>query len=223
MGQILAIGGFETPEESLPVFRFVFELVRKKRPRLLLVPTAMGDQPEPIERFVKFAAPLVQVGVLNTFPWPPSDLRELVLAQDVIFVEGGNTANMLAIWRVHGVDKLIHEAWQRGVLLVGVSSGAICWFECGVTDSFGPQLESLQCLGFLAGSACPHYDREEARRPRYRELVANGMPGGLAIDDCVGLHFVDRELRAVVSTRAGATAYRVTRAGEEPLDATLIA
>jgi dipeptidase E len=222
MGQIVAIGGFETPEESFPLFRFVVELAGKQRPRLLLVPTAMGDQPEPIEGFVQLASPFAEVSVLNTFPWPPSDLRELVLAQDVIFVEGGNTANMLAIWRVHGVDQLMREAWQRGVLLVGVSAGTICRFESGVTDSFGPQLDSLQCLGFLAGSACPHYDREEARRPRYRELVANGMPGGLAIDDCVGLHFVDRELRGVVSTRAGATAYRVTQAGEEPLDATLI-
>jgi dipeptidase E len=222
MGQILAIGGSETAEESEGLFRFVLELTGQARPRLMLVPTAMGDQPEAIEGFTQVASPWVEVSVLNTFPWPPSHLRELVLGQDVIFVEGGNTANMLAIWRVHGIDALMREAWQRGVLLVGVSAGAICWFECGVTDSFGPQLESLECLGFLAGSACPHYDNEEARRPRYRELVANGMPAGLAIDNGVGLHFIDRELRDVVSTRAGATAYRITQTGEEPLEATLI-
>jgi dipeptidase E len=222
MRQILAIGGSETAEESGALFRFVLELTGNRRPRLLLVPTAMGDQPESIEGFTQFASSWVEVSVLNTFPWPPTDLRELVLAQDVIFVEGGNTANMLAIWRVHGIDALMRQAWQRGVLLVGVSAGAICWFECGVTDSFGPQLESLDCLGLLGGSACPHYDSEQARRPRYRELVANGMPGGLAIDNGAAVHFIDHELRDVVSARAGATAYKVTPAGEERLDATLL-
>lgn len=222
MEQILAIGGFETPEESFPLFRFLSDLTGKQRPRLLLVPTAMGDQTESIEGFVQFASSWVEVSVLNTFPWPPADLRERVLAQDVIFVEGGNTANMLAIWRVHGIDALMREAWQRGVLLTGISAGAICWFECGVTDSFGPQLESIDCLGLLAGSACPHYDSEGLRRPRYRELITSGMPGGFAIDDGAALYFTDGELHEVVSTRDGATAYRVTQAGEERLEATPI-
>ena len=99
---------------------------------------------------------------LRTFPWPPEDLRDLILSQDAICVGGGNTANMLAIWQVHGIDVLLREAWENGVVLWGASAGMICWFEAGVTDSFGPQLEGLDCLGLLPGSACPHYDGEEA-------------------------------------------------------------
>jgi dipeptidase E len=219
MRQILAIGGAQTVEEADRLFRLMLALSGKERPRLLLVPTAMGDRPDHSEEFVQFTSAKAEVSVLNTFPWPPAELPELVLAQDVIYVEGGNTANMLAIWRVHGIDALLREAWERGVVLAGASAGAICWFESGVTDSFGPQLESMECLGFLAGSACPHYDGEELRRPRYRELIAGGMVGGLAIDDGAALHFVDSDLHEVVSARAGATAYRVTGAGEEPLDA----
>ena len=114
---------------------------------------------------------------LKTFPWPPEDLRELILSQDAICVSGGNTANMLAIWRVHGIDALMREAWENGVVLWGASAGMICWFEHGVTDSFGPQLDAMDCLGFLPGSACPHYDGEAQRRPRYRELVDDGLRG----------------------------------------------
>ena len=110
-----------------------------------------------------------------------------MLAQDVIFVSGGNTANLLAIWRAHGFDEIIREAWEQGIVLAGSSAGMICWFEAGVTDSFGPQLEGMRDgLGFLPGSACPHYDGEEQRRPVYTRLVANGFPAGMAADDAVG-------------------------------------
>ncbi|HZO96259.1 MAG TPA: Type 1 glutamine amidotransferase-like domain-containing protein [Gaiellaceae bacterium] len=109
------------------------------------------------------------------------------------------------------------------MLLFGASAGMICWFEAGVTDSFGPELAGMRDgLGFLPGSACPHYDGEELRRPRYRALVASGFPEGIAADDGVGLHYVGRDLQEVVTCRAGAAAYRVTRAGEERLGARLI-
>jgi peptidase E len=98
----------------------------------------------------------------------------------------------------------------------------ICWFEQGVTDSFGPQLAAMDCLGFLPGSACPHYDGEERRRPVYRQLVAEGLRPGVAADDEVGLHFVGTELREVVTSREGATAYRVTADREVPLEARLL-
>jgi dipeptidase E len=153
------------------------------------------------------------------FPYPPPDLRELVLAQDAISVGGGSTANMLAIWRAHGFDELLHEAWERGIVLFGASAGMICWFEAGVTDSFGPQLEGMRDgLGFLEGSACPHYDGEARRRPRYRELVDAGFPEGVAADDGVGLHYLGTELHRVVTCRPGATAYLVTKGGEERLE-----
>jgi dipeptidase E len=159
---------------------------------------------------------------LNFFPWPPANLRDLTLSHDVVFVAGGNTANAIAIWRVHGFDEILREAWQEGILLTGWSAGMICWFEHGVTDSFGPELAPMECLGFLPGSACPHYDGEERRRPVYTQLVAGGFPAGIAADDDVGVRYVGTELREVVTAREGATAYRVTPEGETPLDARLL-
>jgi peptidase E len=149
-------------------------------------------------------------------------LRRIALDHDVILVTGGNTANALAIWRTHGFDAILREAWEHGVLLTGWSAGMICWFEHGVTDSFGPELAAMECLGLLPGSACPHFDGEEQRRPRYAQLVAEGFPAGIAADDDVGLHYVGTELREVVTTREGATAYRIGPAGEERLAPTLL-
>jgi peptidase E len=163
------------------------------------------------------------VSHLSFFPWPPTDLRERALAQDAIYITGGNTANALAIWRVHGFDAILREAWEAGVVLAGWSAGMICWFEAGVTDSFGPQLEGMRDgLGFLPGSACPHYDGEGERRPVYTRLVRDGFPPGLAADDCVALRFDGTDLAEVVSSRDGSRAYRVTPDGEDPLEARLL-
>ena len=130
-------------------------------------------------RFYSELSPYAECSHVSFFPWPREDLRDHVLSRDVIFVSGGNTANMLAVWRVHGFDEILREAWEHGIVLAGSSAGMICWFEAGVTDSFGPQLEGMRDgLGFLAGSACPHYDGEERRRPVYQELVAGGFPAG---------------------------------------------
>jgi dipeptidase E len=216
---IVGLGGAgDTPEQTEQLFRYVLELTAKDRPRLLIVPTATAESDANIatalERFARLADPTV----LRTFPWPPEDLRSCVLDQDAIWVGGGNTANMLAIWRVHGIDQLLREAWEAGVVLFGASAGMICWFEAGVTDSFGPQLDGLRDgLGFLEGSACPHYDGEELRRPRYRELVDAGFPPGIAAEDGVGLHFEATELVEAVTCRPGASAYRVDADGESQL------
>ena len=143
-----------------------------------------------------------------------------MLAQDAIYVSGGSTANALAVWRVHGFDAILREAWERGVLLCGWSAGMICWFEAGVTDSFGPELAGMRDgLGLLPGSACPHYDGEARRRPVYRELVDGGFPPGYAADNEAVLHFVGAELHEVVATGAGAPAYRVEPGSETPLEA----
>jgi dipeptidase E len=217
--RIVAFGGW--PEE--PLWKYVFGLSGRDRPRLLFVPTASADDPrfvvEAYERFRLHA----DVSHLTFFPWPPEDLRSRALGQDVIVVSGGNTANMLAIWRVHGFDLILREAWESGIALCGGSAGAICWFEASVTDSFGPQLEGMRDgLGFLAGSACPHYDGEELRRPRYTELVRDGFPPGIAIDDFAAARFDGTALTEVLATREGSRAYRVSPDGEELLEARLL-
>ena len=138
------------------------------------------------------------------------------MPQDVIYVGGGNTANMLAVWRVHGVDKLLREAWESGTVLCGVSAGAICWFEAGLTDSFGPDLQPLHGgLGFLPGSFCPHYDGEAARRPGFTSAIASGaLPPGYAADDGVGVLFEGTALAEIAASRPKVSAYRVDRNGE---------
>lgn len=214
--QVLAMGGFA--DDAL--LDHALGLARGKR--ILFVPTANREDPGPVVFWYERLRERGTMTHLNFFPWPPDGLRELTLAHDVILVGGGNTANALAIWRVHGFDGILREAWREGILLTGWSAGMICWFEHAVTDSFGPQLAPMECLGFLPGSACPHYDGEERRRPVYTELVANGFPPGVAADDAVGVHYVGTELREVVTSRDGATAYRVNADGEVRLEARLL-
>jgi peptidase E len=216
-------GGGDSPAQTRLLYRYALGLTGKERPRILFVPTAVGDEASSVVSFYERFEGLGERGHLPLFPWPPPNLRELVLSFDAINVSGGNTANLLALWRVHGLDAILREAWERDVVLFGASAGMICWFEAGVTDSFGPQLEGMRDgLGFLAGSACPHYDGEERRRPRYRELVDGGFPAGIAADDGVALHYEGTELREVVACRPGAAAYRVTPGNEERIDARLL-
>jgi dipeptidase E len=214
--QILGMGGY--PDDAL--LDHVLGLARGRR--VLYVPTAIAENAAGIVSWYERLQGRAELTHLSFFPWPPDDLRALALTQDVILVSGGNTANALAVWRVHRFDEILRDAWQEGVLLTGWSAGMICWFEQGVTDSFGPRLAAMDCLGFLPGSACPHYDGEERRRPVYTQLVADGLAPGIAADDDVGVHFAGTELRDVVTSRAGATAYRVTRDGEAALEARLL-
>jgi dipeptidase E len=219
--QIVGLGGAcASEEETRRLLAHAVGLAGNSSPRVCIVPTATGDDAETVLRLYALFPGDARLSFLPFFPWPPEDLRGFALAQDVIFVAGGNTANMLAIWRAHGFDRILREAWEAGVVLTGWSAGMICWFEAGVTDSFGPELSGMRDgLGFLPGSACPHYDGEERRRPVYRELVADGFPAGYAADDGVGLHFVGTELAEVVSARPGAQAYRVESSGEAALPA----
>lgn len=221
---IVGLGGDgRTAEEQARLRRYALELSGAERPRICFVPTAVGDATENVVRFYERYAGLGELAHLRFFPYPPDELRDFALAQDVIVVAGGNTANLLAIWRLHGFDRILREAWEAGVVLTGGSAGMICWYEACVTDSFGVQLEGLaDGLGFLAGSACPHYDGEERRRPRYRELVDGGFPAGIAADDGVALRYEGTELAEVVACRPGAQAYRVEQGSETPLPARLL-
>jgi len=214
---ILALSGH--PDEAM--LDYLLGLASGRR--VLYVPTAGMEEPGSTLSWYERLRGRAELTHLHFFPYPPAGLRDLTLSHDVVLVAGGNTANALAIWRTHGYDAVLREAWESGVLLTGWSAGAICWFEAAVTDSFGPQLVGMRDgLGFLAGSACPHYDGEALRRPRYAELVRNGFPAGIAIDDDVGVRFDGTELAEVVTSRAGATAYRVSSDGEEPLEARLV-
>ncbi len=150
---------------------------------------------------------------LPLFMRTEDDVEGFLLAQDVIYVGGGNTENMLAIWRIHGVDRALRRAWESGIVLAGLSAGSLCWFETGTTDSFGPALAPLSGgLGFLPGSHSPHYDGEATRRPLYQRLVAEGtMPPGYAADDGAALVFDGTDLAEVVASRPAARGYRVER------------
>ena len=153
-----------------------------------------------------------------------ADPEDLLLSQDVIFVGGGSVANMLAVWRVHGLDAIMRAAWQAGIVLTGVSAGAICWFTGGTTDSFGTVLRPFtDGLGLLPPSYCPHYDSEARRRPLYQSLVAGGsLPPGIACDDGAAAHYVDSDLAEIVADRPGARGYLVDRASGDLAAETVI-
>lgn len=199
-----------------PLLRRVLDSTGAPRPRVCVMATAGGDEPG---RYLTMLGALERTGViashLQLFPMPNvPDPRELLLDQDVILVGGGSVANMLAVWRVHGLDAVFREAWERGVVLTGSSAGAICWFAGGTTDSFGPELRLFDAgLGLLAHSYCPHYDTEPKRRPMYQRLVADGaLPDGWGADDGVSLHFEGDELVDIVADRENVYAWRVERA-----------
>lgn len=218
-GRILACGGGGDFDG------FLLELSGKPRPRICFLPTAGGDEPSRIVRFYERFLPLACDPFHVTLFEMPERPAERVASADVVWVSGGNTANMLAVWRVHGIDRALREAWQGGAVLSGTSAGANCWFEASVTDSFGPRLDALtDGLGLLAGSYCPHYDGEALRRPVFSRLVADGtLPPGIACDEAAAALYEGTELAEVVATQPGARAYRVTALGEEPLEPRLVA
>ena len=215
-GAIVAMGGggfSEEPDNPL-LDRFALSLARHERPRVCFVATASGDAEGYVMRFYRaFAEHDCVPADLGLFDRRVGDLRRFVLAQDVVYVGGGNTASLLSVWRTHGLDSILREALDAGAVLCGVSAGMNCWFEASTTDSFGPELAPLRDgLGFVAASACPHYDGEAQRRPLYRRLVAEGFPEGYAADEGAALHFdAAGSLVEAVASREGARAYRVER------------
>jgi peptidase E len=217
--KIVAIGGggFSMEPENPKLDDFILSLSGKRRPKVCFVPTASGDAEGYVHDFhAAFPPRRARASHLTLFhDCGIEDPRSHVLDQDVIYVGGGSTANLLAVWRVHGLDAVMREAWQAGVVLAGLSAGMICWFESGATDSLGPKVEPLHgALGLLPGSACPHYDGEEERQPAYRKLVREGrLPPGVAADDSAAIVYEGREIAEVVASRPGAGACRVERIG----------
>ena len=209
---VLGGGGFSMEPRNPRLDRYVLGLTGKRRPRVCFVPTASGDSDVYVERFHKaFAKHACRPSDLPLFKRDARDPAKHLLEQDLIYVGGGNTANLRAVWRAHGIDHAMRQAWRRGIILCGVSAGMICWFECSVTDSFGPLAPLRDGLGLLPGSACPHYDGEADRRPTLRRLINAGFPSGVAADDGAAIHFVGRRILKCVSSRPHASAYRVSR------------
>ncbi|MFS0864353.1 Type 1 glutamine amidotransferase-like domain-containing protein [Fredinandcohnia sp. 179-A 10B2 NHS] len=213
MRQIIAMGGggFSMEPENLLLDQYILSQVKKEVPKVCFVATASGDQSGYIERFYNaFKSLPCEPTHLSLFEPEFENLEEFVLEQDIIYVGGGNTRNLLLLWKEWGLDLVLKKAYEKGVILAGLSAGSICWFEEGLTDPLNAPLYKLDCLGFLKGSNCPHYDGENKRRPAYHQLIAKGeIKEGYGVDDGVALHFKNEGLSCVVSSRVEAKAYFV--------------
>jgi peptidase E len=223
--QIIAMGGGGfLMESTLLMERYVLEATGKKRPKICFLPHATDESARQTLPFFEAHALLdCQPRVLSLYQTPPmGDIAGFLLDHDAIYVGGGNTKSMLAVWREWGVDKILRQAYRNGIVLAGVSAGANCWFEECVTDSASPQLSMLPCLGFLKGSFCPHYDGESERQPVYQRLIASGgIKPGIACDDGAAAHYIDGKLERIVASREHARGYALRRRGEQAQEAVL--
>lgn len=223
--QIIAIGGAALPIEhdNLLLIDYFLKQTHKRKPRVCFIGTAHGDADAGRLRFYAGMSRFNCLPVhLPLFARTPRDLAGFVMEQDAIFVGGGNTRSMLAVWRDWGLDIHLRAAWESGIVLGGWSAGSICWFEQGITDSVAGPLTVLDCLGFLPGSNCPHYDSEPLRRPTYRRLVARGkIADGYAADDGVALHFIGNRLARVVADHKPARGWQLSRNGRRAIERAL--
>lgn len=213
MKQIIALGGggFSMEPDNPLLDRYILDQSGKRRPKICFVPTASGDSETYIDNFYHFFnGQDCEPSHLSLFKPPTKDIEAFVLDKDIIYVGGGNTKNLLVLWKEWELDAILRKAWEQGIVLAGISAGSLCWFEDGVTDSYGEQLEPIHSLGFLEGSNCPHYDGEIDRRPTYQKLIASGtIKAGVAADDGAALHYIDQNIHRIVSSRPTAKAYRV--------------
>jgi peptidase E len=213
-------GGFSMEPKNPLLDDFILGLAGKRRPNVCFLATASGDADGYIERFYKsMPGRRCRASHLALFRRTCADIAASLSRQDVVYIGGGNTANMLAVWRLHGVDRALRAAWRQGIVMAGISAGANCWFEASSTDSFGPLVALRDGLGFLPGSVCPHYDGEKNRRPAFHRFIASGqLPDGFALDDRAAAHFVGQRFVEAVSSRPGAKVYRVFRRGRHAME-----
>ena len=223
-GHIIAMGGggFSIEPENPALDRYVLAQARARNPSVCFLATASGDSESYIARFyAAFSKLRCRPTHLALFARTP-DLESLLLAQDVIYVGGGNTKSMLAVWREWRIPALLRRAWGSGTVLAGISAGAICWFRLGVTDSWAGRLAATPGLGLLPGTCCPHYDGEPERRPVLHRLVERGsVRRAIALDDGAAAHFVGRSLLRIVASRPGARGYDVWRSGSRSVETAL--
>ncbi|MEQ2526327.1 Type 1 glutamine amidotransferase-like domain-containing protein [Bacillaceae bacterium CLA-AA-H227] len=213
MRQIIALGGggFSMEPDNPLLDLYILKQAKKTKPQICFIPTASGDSDNYISRYYNFFNQQdCKPSHLSLFEPPTRDLEGFILENDIVYVGGGNTKNLLALWREWGLDGILRKAWNQGIILAGLSAGSICWFEEGVTDSYGDGLEPIKCLGFLKGSNCPHYDGEIKRRPTYHKLIgSNKIQSGVATDDGVAIHYKEQGISKIVSSRPNAKAYSV--------------
>ena len=208
-------GGFMMEPANSALDDFILTLARTREPKILFLPTASGDPNAQISSFrATFGDRACRPLQLSLFRLEqnPANLRELILAQDIVYVGGGSMRNLLAIWREHGIDEVLRECWLRGIVLCGLSAGSLCWFADAVTAFHGPP-QRIPGLGLLPYSNCVHYDGEPARRASYHQFLSEGMPPGYAASDGAALHFRGESLAGVVSSRPQATACWVEEVG----------
>ena len=213
MRQVIAIGGggFGRTQDSNLIEKFILDQTGKKKPKTCFIPTATGDLDPYIVNYYSVFSKLDCDPSHISFFKRTIDLEEHILKQDAIFVGGGNTKSMLAVWKEWGLDLILKKAYEQGILMSGVSAGAICWFEAGLTDSWASELKMMECMNFIPGSCAPHYDEEPERRPATKKFLEDqsisfmyGIEGGAA------LHFIDEQPRSTIRFAQNKNAYKVT-------------
>ena len=218
MRQVIAIGGggFGRTQESNLIEQYILDQTSKTKPKICFISTATGDLDSYIVNFYSVFTKLKCEPSHISFFKRTIDLQAHIQKQDAIFVGGGNTKSMLAVWRDWGLDLILKDAYDRGVVMSGVSAGAICWFEGGLTDSWASDLKMMECMNFIPGSCAPHYDEEPERRPATKQFLENksidfmyGIEGGAA------LHFVDEIPNSTIQFKKNKYAYKVTLNGNK--------
>ncbi|MBS1601743.1 MAG: peptidase E [Bacteroidetes bacterium] len=217
--QIVAMGGggFSMEPDNPLLDRYVIKQARRENPSVCFFPHATDDSVRYVFNFYKAFTRLdARPTYLSLFTPPTADLESFIMDQDVIYVGGGNTKSMLALWREWQLDAILKKAYHNGTVLTGLSAGANCWFQECSTDSIPGRIGVLPCLGIVEGSFCPHYDGEPNRRPTLHRMIGEGrMIPGFAADDGAAAHFIDDKLSHAVSSRPLAKVYRVFRSGNQ--------
>ena len=210
--QIIALGGagFSSDPDNPRMDNYILSQSNKENPKICFIPTASGDAEIYIQSFYSaYEKKNCVASHLSLFKGHTEHIEEFIFEQDILYVGGGNTKNMLALWREWGLDEIIKKAYQNETILSGISAGSICWFEQGLTDSIPNRLSKLDCLGILEGSNCPHFDGEPERQEVYKQMIQTGeMKAGIACDDGVALHFINENLEKIISSQPNKNAYK---------------
>lgn len=221
MRQVIAIGGggFGRTQASNLIEQYILDQSNKSSPNICFIPTATGDLDPYVVNFYNVFSQLDCHPTHISFFKRTIDLDKHIANQDIIFVGGGNTKSMLAVWREWNLDKVLKTAYDRGVVMSGVSAGAICWFESGLTDSWADELRMIPCMNLISGSCAPHYDEEPERRPATKKLLEQNIINAMyGIEGGAALHFIDEVADSTIRFSLNKNAYKVTLHKEKILE-----